>query len=147
VIKVWKCRRSRKCVSIHPTFLIPRKQYTFSVLYAVLRLYLVQGLGLGESVAGVFAGKVSPSYQVVQHWIHGMKRGAAVWVGLLQGETGATPSGWPTAAPGRPVELVHLMVLLDRYLAGASSVGEREALHGRLYNRYRGSPFSPCREQ
>jgi hypothetical protein len=123
--------------------MVPYKQYTFAVIYKVLRLYFKVGLTVKESVSRVFQKGQMPSYQTVHGWINGIKNTSGRWIGILQ-EAGK----FKTACPARksflrPIELVHFIIVLERYLECVKTDIEIDYLHGQLLKSYCGSPFSP----
>lgn len=147
VIKVLKCRNQESggYISIQPTFLIPYKQYTFEVVYKVLNLRIKSGLTLRESLARVFKEGVRPGYQAVQHWINGVKESCGHWIGVLQ-EAGKFTLACPKQ--GSRVyspELLHFIIVLEKYLAGAQTDIAIHTLHGKLLKTYRSSPLSSHR--
>ena len=138
-IKIWKCRNQKSggYISIQPTFLLPYRQYAFSVIYRVLRNCRVKGKTIQGSLKAVFREKVRPSYQTAQGWIKVLTQRSGVWIGLLKGEM---ESGWPRRCGMENPE--YLMVLLEEYFAGAGKEIEMAARHGKLIHLGRGSPFS-----
>lgn len=145
-IKIWKCKRQAHggYISIHPSFLLPYKQYTFRVIYQILSLCIIKRLSIQASIRRVMKKKQT-SYQTVQHWIRTLKEKAGIWIGLLQSElkTSLTRSG--DRASKQSAELLHVMLALEKYFATSPSWNEKETRHVVLITRYRGSPFSSRR--
>jgi len=140
-IKIWKCKKVNRYISILPTFLLPYKQYTFSVIYTVLKLYILSGLSMEKSLAQVFSKSCSPAYQLVQYWIKGISKKCSIWTAMLQQDNklNMKPS---VNKSSRPQELIQLMEAMEYYFQHTQVDAQREAMHEKLFNRYRGSPFS-----
>lgn len=141
-IKIFKCKRQKYggYLSIHPTFLLPYKQYTFSVIYGVLYRYFLLSLTMRESLNQVFQEEIIPFYQTVQHWIRGIKKVSGLWISLLQEEGRFTLS--PPICSLRPEELVHLMEVLRTYLLVQKEKDGEALIPASVLNRYRGSPLT-----
>ncbi len=141
VIKVWKCKKTRKYVSVHPTFLLPYKQYRLSLIYKILKLHILSGLSMKASLESVFSKTEIPSYQLIQNWIKNMLVSCGIWLGILQSLSGKCLV--PQNNKSRySRELIHLMLILEEYFKECKTSEEIEIMHGKLFNRYRGSPFS-----
>lgn len=153
MIKVWKCKRQKTggYISIQPSFMIPYKQYVFTVIYRVLKYRLKLGLTINESLGRVFRKEVIPGYQTVQYWIKGVKVSCGRWTGILE-EAGRFTIACPKKGSSlHPIELVHFIIVLERYLEPSQKdIGYEQSmvinsLHSRLLERYRGSPLSQYR--
>lgn len=142
-MKIWKCKRQKTggYISIQPSFMVPYKQYTFVAIYRVLRLYLVMGLTINRSLRRVFRESAMPCYQTVQHWIKGIKISCGRWTGILQ-EEGRFKVARPKKSNLRPIELVHFIIVLERYLHPARIDIEIDFKHYKLLERYHSSPLS-----
>lgn len=144
-IKIFKCKRQQHggYVSIHPTFLLPYRQYSFSLIYEVLHRYFLLGLTMKESLTQVFRKEILPSYQTFQHWIRGLKKRSGLWIALLQQEGRFTVPR--TVNSFRPNDLVHVMEVLRTYLLIQEDVCGETLIPASILNRYRGSPLTPVR--
>ncbi|HPN31119.1 MAG TPA: hypothetical protein PKY81_09185 [bacterium] len=67
---------------MQPTFLLPYKQYIFSIVY----MCIVGGNSIRESIEKKIITSINISYKTVQHWIRGIKSTASKWINLLQSE-------------------------------------------------------------
>lgn len=144
-IKIWKCKHQLHggYISIHPTFLLPYKRYTFRIIYQILSLCIVQGLTIQASIRCVMEIERT-SYQTVQHWIRSLRKKAAIWLGILQSELKTSLSHTRTSRSEHPAELVKVMMALDKYFTDATW-DKQEMKHAALVTRNRGSPFSSHR--
>lgn len=144
-IKIFKCKRQQHggYLSIHPTFLLPYKQYTFSLIYEVLHRYFLLGLTMKESLSQVFRKEILPSYQTVQHWIRGLEKVPGLWISLLQEQGRFTLA--PPVCSIRPKNLIHVMEVLRAYLSIQKEQGRCFLIPASVLNRYRGSPLTALR--
>ena len=141
-IKLWKCRRQETggYISIQPTFLVPRKQCSFNVLYLLLRCIFLRGADFTTGLETVIKHGERLSYQAVRQWVASLKSSCGRWIGILQGELEA-----PVKRPAksfRDPELAYLAAVLTRFLKPARTPVQRDRLHCLLLNRYRGSPLT-----
>ncbi|MFH1028210.1 MAG: hypothetical protein V1791_09425 [Pseudomonadota bacterium] len=140
LIKVWKCKR-QGCggyISIQPLFLLPYRQYTFTVIHQVLCARLLDGQTLRASWQRVM-GEARFAYQTVQHWVKALSVRCNFWSGIMQGEAGLLPVTGTMTGPAR------MLAIMEQYLDPAGDEATRLARHGVLLNRYRGSPL--CHRQ
>lgn len=102
----------------------------------------MSGLTINGSLRRVFRKSAMPSYQTVQHWIKGVKVSCSRWIGILQEAGGFKIARLKEWGNLRPIELVHFMMVLERYLQPAHVDIEIESLHCQLLKRYHSSPLS-----
>ena len=151
-IRVLKCKRTRRYVSLHPSFLLPYHQYLFSMVLEALRSRILDGRTMTESLrlaAGATGngdpGADRPVYQHLQGWLGSLRTRGGVWVGLLGsflqsfGELFVSPR--PDEHAGNSSAAV--LALFDRCVAASGLTSE--AFHAQLFNRYGSSPFAALR--
>lgn len=140
-IKIWKCKRCKRYISIHPTFLIPYRQYTLIVIYKTLRYYFKCEVTIQNILNKIFHPDIMPGYQLVQQWLKQIKKSSNKWIGILQSEIKEAIKKPTNKNDCRDVELVYFMMVLEKYFNSNAAI-EIEKKHQSLVTKYRGSPFS-----
>lgn len=94
-----------------------------------------------KSLTQVFSISCRPAYQIVQYWIKGISKECSLWTASLQQDKRLSrkPS---LNKRSRSCELVDFMEVMEYYFQYTQVDAQREAMHEKLFNQYRGSPFS-----
>jgi len=131
-----KCRRRKSggYISMHPTFLLPYRRYTLTVVYEVLLFLLLRGMTPLESWQRAM-GDARFVRQKVQYWVKALRARCGFWSGILQSETGVVTCAANVAGP------VHMLTILEQYLGRDATETQWVARHGELLHQYRGSPL------